>query len=430
MLATYYYRNIIKNMKKLLASFVLLITLYLQGVAGAVVPSVVIVEVQTESVSLASEEFIAIANNSTSTVSIVGWRLQYFSASTTNFTSPTRTIVLSGALEPGQQFIAASTGYKTADAKVFFTPTLSSAGGHVRLVSGNGTSEYEHDRFGWGTAVLPEGTAANLVAKDITYKRRRTGTIFIDTNNNRNDFLVTDTATPVSSVLLGATGLKILITELLPDPVSPLSDASDEYIELYNPGNGVMSLAGYTLQTGTNYSYTYTFKNETLPANGYIVFYSAATNLSLSNTAGGARLLGPDQNVIAESAKYDKAPTGKSWQLYGGSWSWGEQSAGYANTLVFAADTNPSSSTTKTTTTKAVKPKAAAKSTTTKAVTAGATTTKQAYQEPDTSTSSLPANPLVLAGVGVVAVVYMIYEYRQDIANKFRRRRTDNAISK
>ncbi len=435
MLATSLYRHIIKNMKKLFAYFVFAVLLLPQARVSATVPNVVIVEVQTETPNSASEEYIAVANNSTTTVAVTGWRLQYYAASTTNFASPTRTVTLTGSLAPQQHLLVASNGYKITEAQSFFAPTLSATGGHVRLVGCSGASEYEYDRIGWGSAVLPEGTAANLVAKDTPYKRRTENGVYIDTNNNKNDFAISSHTTQVfGTTVANATNTGLQITELLPDPASPLTDANDEFIELYNGNPVAATLVGYTLQTGANYTYSYKFSDaDVVPAYGYAAFYSSATKLALSNTSGGARLLNASQQVVFESAKYDKAPTGNSWQLYGAAWGWNSMpSAGVANTAPSAA----SGSITKTTTTKSSSTTAAktakSKITTAKAAstksTQQAANAKQAYSDPSSDGKSLPANPLVLAGVGAAAVGYMIYEYRHDIANKFRKRRTNHSV--
>lgn len=101
-----------------------------------------------------------------------------------------------------------------------------------------------------------------------------------------------------------ATNAGLQITELLPDPASPLTDANDEFVELYNNSPVAATLVGYTLQTGANYTYSYKFTDtDVVPAYGYAAFYSSATKLALSNTNGGARLLNASQQVVFESAK-------------------------------------------------------------------------------------------------------------------------------
>jgi hypothetical protein len=427
--------NIIKNMKKLLVSFIFLLVVCTDGFAFASVSDVVITELQTESTTSAGDEYIRITNNTASAVDITNWHVQYFAATSTSFTTPTRNIALSGLLQSGASYVVASTGYKTSEAKVFFGPTLSSSGGHVRLISGAAQTEYEHDRFGWGTALLPEGTAASLVPKDSVYKRRQENGKYIDTNNNKNDFAVPLQAVgTVSTNTIGtAVAHDVRITELLPDPVAPAIDANDEYIELFNAGQDYINLKGLKLQSGNSYSYSYTFSDETLAPNEYRVFYSSVTGLALSNTSGGARLLGIDGTVMSEAEKYTKAMPGIPWQLYQDIWSWGASaSPGRANDAAAA-----SSSTLGATTATAKKAASSTNSSKTKVTTKTSSTKKPEetvtqktnYKNPTTEGAVTPVNPLVLAGVGIVAVGYIVYEYRRDIANICRKLSRNRANS-
>ncbi|HEX7368547.1 MAG TPA: lamin tail domain-containing protein, partial [Candidatus Saccharimonadales bacterium] len=88
------------------------------------------------------------------------------------------------------------------------------------------------------------------------------------------------------------------INELLPNPAGTGNDATDEFIELYNANPATFDLSGFTLQTGTTTTHQYTFPAGTvLPPKTFEAFYSAATNLTLSNSGGRAALLDPFGNV-------------------------------------------------------------------------------------------------------------------------------------
>jgi len=436
MLATKYNGHIIKNVNKIILCFIWSFYIFFPGKVFAISNDVLISQVQTESLASASEEFISITNINALPIDITGWRIQYFSAAVTSFSSPSRNILLNGILQPGSTYIAASVGYKTSEANVTFSATLSAAGGHVRLVSGSGVTEQEHDVVGWGTAVKAESLPADLVVKGDSYKRQMQAGNFIDTDNNKNDFSVQKVVNaPDPNTLPLASTLDVYITELLPDPAAPLTDANDEYIEIYNNANTPAVLNGYKLQTGMSYSYSYVFKDEVIMPLSYGVFYSGKTNLILSNTSGKARLLGLKDEVINETAEYSDAKSGSSWQLYESVWSWTTSpSAGTQNSVDYSqtdtAGTNEPSKKKPTTITSSSKSKTIAVKSATSTKSAKQSPTQNSYVAPKSDGLKLPANPLVLAGVGTIAVGYMLYEYRKDLANKFRQFKRNRSASK
>jgi|GEM_PF-1106247 len=229
---------------------------------------------------------------------------------------------------------------------------------------------------------------------------------------------------------------QIIITELLPNPSPPSTDENDEFVELYNPGIDAVDLDGYKVQTGSNYSYSFTIDNQTILAGGYLVLTSGGTGLTLANTAGRARLLDPVGNVISETDPYEDADEGATWALINGIWQWtNTPTSGNANvfTAVLAVAKTTKKASAKTTTakpkvssakaktTKKAKKVKAAKAPKTKKVTAAANASSLTNT---TQTSSL--HPGVLVLVGGLALVYAAYEYRHDFANtlyKFRRNR-------
>jgi hypothetical protein len=130
--------------------------------------------------------------------------------------------------------------------------------------------------------------------------------------------------------------IPLQITELLPDPVAPATDANDELVELFNPNAFPVNLNGYKLETGTTYSYSYTFGDVIIPANGYLVVYSRDTHLTLANNGGRARLITPSSTltVASETAPYGAALPGKTWALVDNVWQWDANvTPGAANTL-------------------------------------------------------------------------------------------------
>ncbi len=212
------------------------------------------------------------------------------------------------------------------------------------------------------------------------------------------------------------------ITELLPNPVAPQTDATDEFIELYNSNDAVFDLSGFRLEVGLTTKRHYTFANGTyLQPKSFTSFFSSETGLALSNTGGQVHLLDPLGNPIGQSEQYGNAKDGQAWTLANGSWYWSVTPTPNSANVV----TLPAAVAKKKTAGATV---ASAKKSSSDKVAAAAKpkTPKSPKKEPDkpavavtTKQPSTPLHPGVLAVVGVSALLYGAYEYRQDMANKF-----------
>lgn len=207
------------------------------------------------------------------------------------------------------------------------------------------------------------------------------------------------------------------VTELLPNPAAPQTDAADEFIELYNSNSAIFELTGFKLVAGKR---TYTFPSGTLmQPKSFVAYYSADTRLALSNSGGQVQLLDPFGNVIGQSDPYGTAKDGHAWAFANGTWQWTTSPTPNAANAIQAPATGKKKATaTKASTTSgAVKGASAGSS-------AGATPVAgQVSDEP----SGFSIHPVALALVGVFAILYGIYEYRGDLANKFHQFRTYRA---
>jgi DNA/RNA endonuclease YhcR with UshA esterase domain len=115
---------------------------------------------------------------------------------------------------------------------------------------------------------------------------------------------------------------EVIISEIFPNP-----DGSDtkEFIELKNNTTGAVNLFGWFLRIGSK---KYTFLDNTfIPPEGFLVFYKAATKLSLVNTAGKVELLNKDK-FLMDIVKYDKSQAGQSFSLVNNEWKWVAPSPG------------------------------------------------------------------------------------------------------
>jgi hypothetical protein len=289
--------------------------------------AVVIAELQTGSSSNASSEYVKIANISSVTVDLTGWLLKSTPAAG-NPAIPadqTKRAALSGLLAPGASLLIVSSNYQTDEPHQSMSSGLV-ADGHVELVDKSGSLQ---DVVGWGVATHPEASPApKPVGGQSLVRKTNSSGRYIDTDNNQNDFsLGSLPVAPVPSPTPGTTNPETnatldfpVITELLPNPAAPKTDDKDEYVELYNPNEVAFALKGFKLQTGSTFPYSMTFNDQILPAQGYAVFTSGGTSLTLSNTAGAARLLDPSGAVVSQTDRYGIAGEGQAWALGSGTW--------------------------------------------------------------------------------------------------------------
>jgi hypothetical protein len=200
------------------------------------------------------------------------------------------------------------------------------------------------------------------------------------------------------------------ISEVLPNPAPPQTDAEDEFIELYNSNDKDFDLSGFMLQVGTTTLHSYTFPAGTIiGAKKFQAFSSADTGLSLSNGSGQVSLLDPTGNVLNQTDIYGAAKDGYAWVRADGLWQW--TTAPTPNTVnkIAAPLTKKSPKTSST----AKKP-------------ASSKTVAAAPNSSNSSGGGTPVaslHPAILAGIGGLAVVYALYEYRNDLANQLYRLR-------
>ncbi|HET9721852.1 MAG TPA: lamin tail domain-containing protein [Candidatus Saccharimonadales bacterium] len=202
------------------------------------------------------------------------------------------------------------------------------------------------------------------------------------------------------------TGLAVpQISEVLPNPAPPQTDADNEFIELYNSNDKPFDLSGFVLQVGTSTVHQYGFPADTsIQPHQFSAFYSSDTGLSLSNNSGQVKLLDSAGNVLEQSDVYGAAKDGYAWVKSNGLWQWTTTVTPDAANIITAPLSKKSST-----------PSSSNKTAVKGALTSGPSSTSPSGSAP----SSVNLHPVVLVGVGAAAVVYALYEYRNDLANQF-----------
>lgn len=425
-------------MKKLFFIPALLLSLvFLLAVrARAASASLVISEVAMGSSVSASDEFVELYNNSSDPVDIGGWSLQYKSA--TGNIWQTKSDVADDETVAGHGFYVFKTSNKS------LSSGLAQAGGNLRLVDKSGQAI---DSLAWGNGNTPEVTAADACAQSQSLSRiyDDASQKFTDTDNNKNDFSAADVQSPGEirgQQMTNEDGEPIIdtnqagsfapleISELLPDPASPLSDSSDEFIEIFNPTDQSVSLAGWTLRDASGHSYK--FSSESIGGHGYLAVYSKQTKISLNNDGDVIELLSPDGALVFSTPNYGKSKSGLSWGMTEDGWGWTQYPTPAAvNATLVSEQAEGSTTAAKAKKAKATAVKKASANKAQKAKAAKASkiaAVKAAATAPTGLSAATKANSslwtwlLIAAGLGTIG--YGIYEYRPEISAYFHKLRT------
>jgi len=193
------------------------------------------------------------------------------------------------------------------------------------------------------------------------------------------------------------------LSEILPNPATPQTDANDEFIELYNPNTKPFDLGGFILQVGLSTTHKYTFPDNTfLQPQQFGVFYSSDTGLSLSNSSGQVEFLDPSGTVLEQSDIYSTAKDNYAWVFAQGSWQWTTAPTPGAKNVITAP---PGSK------------KDSASTSSNKSVVLAAKSGGSANSSGGSTAAGVSKlHPSILAGVGLLALLYALYEYRHDLA--------------
>lgn len=114
----------------------------------------------------------------------------------------------------------------------------------------------------------------------------------------------------------------IIITELFPNPNG--ADAGNEFIELYNAGADTVNLSDYVLMmSGKAFHFP---SAKLLLSETYVVFSDNELDVVFPNTAGVELSIVAKNGVVTSTMPaYSSAPTGQSWEVQNGYWSYSNQ---------------------------------------------------------------------------------------------------------
>ncbi|HYC80017.1 MAG TPA: lamin tail domain-containing protein [Candidatus Binatia bacterium] len=118
---------------------------------------------------------------------------------------------------------------------------------------------------------------------------------------------------------------QVIISEILPNPEG--SDAGEEWVELHNMSDQVISLDGWLLDDsssdGSISSSAMTIAEMDIPTNGYLVIAIPENSLALNNSSKDSiRLFWPSKELVMEEFYPSPAKEGQSWCLIGEVYKW------------------------------------------------------------------------------------------------------------
>lgn len=302
---------------------------------AATIDHLVISEIQVAGAT-ANDEFIEIYNPTTNAIDIENWSIQYKSATGTTFYKKNFS---TGASVPAHGwYLVAHNDYAGATTPDMTQSTFSmaGAGGHIFLVSNqttltSATDPSIVDKVGYGTADLPEGTAAPAPPASQSIERKFGGDLGNgeDTDDNSADFDLQITPNPQNTssppkpdlpgpvcgnaiceisedeltcpadCLLPSTepGVgDVVINEFVSDPLE-----DEEWIELYNKKNFDIDLTGWKLEDGVGVIATL---SGTLTASGNEKFKVFEMTSNKLNNNGDIIILKKSDGTIIDQVAY------------------------------------------------------------------------------------------------------------------------------
>lgn len=116
--------------------------------------------------------------------------------------------------------------------------------------------------------------------------------------------------------------------ELLPDPSKidwnndgTISDASDEWIEFYNPNDTPVNILNYYIADESSKNNPKKFTSDKfIPAHGYLVVFSSEIGISLNNSNESVYLYDPDLNLIDTFTYSSSKPDNSYYRKSDGEW--------------------------------------------------------------------------------------------------------------
>jgi DNA/RNA endonuclease YhcR with UshA esterase domain len=175
--------------------------------------------------------------------------------------------------------------------------------------------------FTWSFSDTTNTWSGAEIKKIFNDEGKVTGTITASSTNGIGKKTFTITINPAE---IHDTG-EIKISEVL---VNPEGADKDEFIELYNPLDRIVSLNGWEIRTKNGKKFI--IEDAEISSDEYLVFKQSETKLSLNNTDEMVKLFDADEKSI-DSIRITKSPEGESYSWFDPKWEFADPTPGKAN---------------------------------------------------------------------------------------------------
>lgn len=364
----------------------------------------------------ADNEFVEIFNSSSEAVSLSGMKLQVKSTTAAN---PTTKPLPDTSVPAGEYLVVTSGQIGFALSNSGATVTLLNSDGSV---SGAGVAygkavtgaAWALGPAGWSWTTVPTAAATNTIVVPTPVPAKTTSVA----SNASTYHASTSDQTAVSSIGPQNYGA-LMLTELLPDPASPQTDAADEYIEFYNAGSTPIDLTGIVVKTGTALGTKHALKSGNIDPGAYVALKITDTKVSLSNSGSSIALFSPEGEPIGATVTYPKATAGSAWARDGESWSWTTTpTPGAANHLTVKAGTSKSDASAQ----------ASGKSLASATGLAPAASKAAALAKSAGEAAASPSASWLIFTLLGLTLVYCIYEFRYDVQRFYHKLRGHSSV--
>lgn len=335
-------KSILKTKKsEWLIVIIILFFIFLANSTQATNQALLIVEVQIAGDS-SDNDFIKIYNQSDNSFDISGYKLKKRSSNGKEYSiiviGKTQANFRNTIIPARGYFLWANSKddfYSTIRADVWSKATLA-RNNSIALLNPEGLIL---DALAWGESQnpfvkgspFPENPVANQ-----QLKRKKANGNYQNTNNNNQDFYLfpssesagektpqqIESSSKDDSIKEKVYPSGIIINKILPNAPLGIKEEEGEYIEILNQNVFEVDLSDWKIEDIVGKTTTYIFpKGTKIKPLGFLVLSRPVSKITLNNDGDGLNLIQPDGKIV-DSVKYEKAPSGQSYNRIGSEWSW------------------------------------------------------------------------------------------------------------
>lgn len=161
-----------------------------------------------------------------------------------------------------------------------------------------------------------DGTTSEIITPSHVYAKAGKFVVSLQvTDSSGQSASEKKTLTVGQARVAGTISGPLLLTEIMPNPAG--SD-SDEWLEVYNPGETSSSTSGWKIKINGSEKI---LPDVTVEPGEYVTLHKASTRLTLPNTSGVISLISPQGNAVS-TVSYRSVSESSSLAVVDGAWQW------------------------------------------------------------------------------------------------------------